>query len=183
MIQKTVHIFISTCNFPLSSDLLCPGGYIKLYTETWGWYLEATLQNVFSSRWNCFNKTTAEVSGFCLTVSRCLFRKPLGGECRQTINWCNNDNVRWHVYNSPVLTGTWLTAKLYLIIRQVTAAYLNYNHRGLLLLAWISSFIHYKVWCEINDPFPNFNGTWAIPFHTLVGAWLPIQPENEVNPC
>ena len=27
-----------------------------------------------------------------------------------------------------------------------------------LILAWISNYIHYKVWDEITNPFLNFNG-------------------------
>ena len=27
-----------------------------------------------------------------------------------------------------------------------------------LISAWISNYIHYEVWDEITDPFPNFNG-------------------------
>ena len=29
---------------------------------------------------------------------------------------------------------------------------------GPLSLTWTSNYIHYKVWDEITDPFPNFNG-------------------------
>ena len=36
-----------------------------------------------------------------------------------------------------------------------------YWHGWTLIPAWISNYIHYKVWYEITYPFPNFNG--AIP--------------------
>ena len=29
--------------------------------------------------------------------------------------------------------------------------------------AWISNYIHYKVWNEITYPFPNFNGCAVKP--------------------
>ena len=32
-----------------------------------------------------------------------------------------------------------------------------YQH-GYLIPAWISHYIHYKVWDEITYPFPNFSG-------------------------
>ena len=33
-----------------------------------------------------------------------------------------------------------------------------FNEHGLTLIpAWITNYIHYKVWGEITDPFPNFN--------------------------
>ena len=33
-----------------------------------------------------------------------------------------------------------------------------YWHGSALILAWISNYIHYKVWDEITYPFLNFNG-------------------------
>ena len=32
------------------------------------------------------------------------------------------------------------------------------NHGLALIQAWISNYIHYKVWDEITHPFLNFNG-------------------------
>ena len=31
-------------------------------------------------------------------------------------------------------------------------------HGGQETSAWINNYIHYKVWNEITNPFPNFNG-------------------------
>ena len=36
---------------------------------------------------------------------------------------------------------------------------LVYFHRLILISAWISIYIHYKVWDEITYPFSHFNGT------------------------
>ena len=33
-----------------------------------------------------------------------------------------------------------------------------YKHGWTLIVAWISNYIHYKVWDEIIYPFLNFNG-------------------------
>ena len=33
-----------------------------------------------------------------------------------------------------------------------------YKHGLTLIPAWIIKYSHYKVWDEINYPFPNFNG-------------------------
>ena len=33
-----------------------------------------------------------------------------------------------------------------------------YQHGLTLIPAWISNYIHYKVWDEITNPFLNFNG-------------------------
>ena len=44
--------------------------------------------------------------------------------------------------------------------------------------AWISNYIHYKVWDEITFPFPNllkFGNGWVISSHTLFGMWLLIH--------
>ena len=49
--------------------------------------------------------------------------------------------------------------------------------------AWTSDYIHYKVWDEITDLFPNFNGEavevweWISNFipHISVGMWLFIH--------
>ena len=56
--------------------------------------------------------------------------------------------------------------------------------------ACISNHTHYKVWDEIIDPFPNFNGEtvevceWISIFsNTLSGMWLFIHAGIEVNPC
>ena len=52
-----------------------------------------------------------------------------------------------------------------------------YQHRLTLIPAWISNYIHYKVWDEITCPFPNFNGAiievweWIRNLsHTLLGV-------------
>ena len=55
--------------------------------------------------------------------------------------------------------------------------------------AWINTDIHYKVWDEITNPFPNFNGAtvavweWIsnfIPHFT--GMWLLIHDVNKISP-
>ena len=33
-----------------------------------------------------------------------------------------------------------------------------YEHKSTFIPAWISNYIHHKVWDEITYPFPNFNG-------------------------
>ena len=43
--------------------------------------------------------------------------------------------------------------------------------------AWISNYIHYKVWAQITDPYPNFNSAT----HTLLGMWVFIHAAIEVN--
>ena len=32
------------------------------------------------------------------------------------------------------------------------------QHALTFILVWISNYIHHKLWDEITDPFPNFNG-------------------------
>ena len=38
-----------------------------------------------------------------------------------------------------------------------------------------------KIWDEITDPFPHFNGTTVILSHTLLGMWLFIQAGIKVK--
>ena len=52
-------------------------------------------------------------------------------------------------------------------------------HLGPLFKAWISNYIHYKVWAQIPDPYPNFNSAT----HTLLGMWVFIHAATEVNLC
>ena len=33
-----------------------------------------------------------------------------------------------------------------------------YSHGLALIPTWISNYTHYKMWDEITNPFPNFNG-------------------------
>ena len=58
-----------------------------------------------------------------------------------------------------------------------------------LILAWISNYIHYKVWDEITYPFLNFNGCtvevkeWISNLsHTLQDMWLLIHAWIKVKP-
>ena len=55
-------------------------------------------------------------------------------------------------------------------------------------LAGISNYIHWKVWCEITYPFPNFTGcsfeVWdwiSNSSHMLLGMWLLINAGIKVN--
>ena len=58
-----------------------------------------------------------------------------------------------------------------------------YKHGLTLIPAWISNYIHYKVWDEIIYPFLNFNGATVISTHTLQGMWLLIHAGIKVKPC
>ena len=42
--------------------------------------------------------------------------------------------------------------------KQLPASGPFYQHGFTLIPAWISNYIHYKVWGEITYPFLNFNG-------------------------
>ena len=54
----------------------------------------------------------------------------------------------------------------------------------------MSNYIHYKVWDEITNPFPNYNsGTtevWELIsnfIHTKLGMWWLIHDRIKFNPC
>ena len=49
--------------------------------------------------------------------------------------------------------------------------------------AWISNYIHYKVWDEITYPFLKFRNGFVISPHTLLGTWLLIHAGIKVKPC
>ena len=51
--------------------------------------------------------------------------------------------------------------------------------------AWISNYIHYKVWDAIKYLFPKFNGcTFAVILsHTLLEMCLLIHTGIKDNPC
>ena len=82
----------------------------------------------------------------------------------------------------------------YIVIQQIILNHLSIFVRDLLLqirinLAWISTYIHYKVWDEITSSFPNFNvqplkfgNGWVISSHTLLGVWTLVQAAIKVNP-
>ena len=62
---------------------------------------------------------------------------------------------------------------------------------GLTLIpAWISKYLHYKVWSALTYLFPNFNGAtvevWARvsnSSHTFLGIWLLTHVGIKVAPC
>ena len=66
-----------------------------------------------------------------------------------------------------------------------------FYYYGLTLIpVWISNYIHYKVWGEIADPFPNFNSVIlkvgkgkVILSHTLLGMGLHIRAGFKFNSC
>ena len=56
--------------------------------------------------------------------------------------------------------------------------------------AWISNYIHYKMWEEITYPFPDFNGAtvevweWINNFIPhFPGMWLLIHGGIKGKPC
>ena len=40
------------------------------------------------------------------------------------------------------------------------------------MLAWISNYIHYKVWDEIAYPYPNFKGA-TVEVWEWIGSFIP----------
>ena len=52
-----------------------------------------------------------------------------------------------------------------------------------LIPAFISYDIHYKMWDEITHPFHPLKFGYVISSHTLLGMWLLIPDEIEINPC
>ena len=81
----------------------------------------------------------------------------------------------------------WSGHRLPLRIFQVRRCFSRSN---LLIPAWISNHIYYKVWDVITYPFPNFNGAtvevweWVnISSHAFLGMWLLIHVGIKSNPC
>ena len=53
----------------------------------------------------------------------------------------------------------------------------------ILIPAWISNYIHYKVWDEITYPFPNFNSC-TIEVWEWIGNFIPHFTEHVITyPC
>ena len=88
----------------------------------------------------------------------------------------------------------WLSARLrYLqcVNNGDNEAWCPFCQYGLTLIpAWISDYVHYKVWDAITYLFPNFNSAtvevwaWISNFsHTVLDMWLLIHAGIKVNPC
>ena len=58
-----------------------------------------------------------------------------------------------------------------------------YQHGLILITAWISNYIHYKVWDEIIYPFPNFNGA-TVEVWEWINDFIPHFPGHVITyPC
>ena len=76
------------------------------------------------------------------------------------------------------------------VIRPSDTTGVFYQYGITLISAWISNYIHDKMWDEITNPFPNLNnGTvevceWMSKFtHTLLNMQLFIHAGVRRNPC
>ena len=97
-------------------------------------------------------------------------------------------NVRKFVFHNPLhntaLSFNSLAPRYETVLRQLHA------HGFTSIPAWISNYIHYKVWDEINylfqtstvEPLKCGKG-YVISSHTLIGMWSLIHVGIKVNPC
>ena len=97
--------------------------------------------------------------------------------------WVINSTV---IYCSNYSSSPWLTIKY----TNKSAPGPFYWHGLTSIPAWISNYIHYKVWNEISYHFPDFIGgtieVWngeVTSSHVLLAIWILIHADITAYPC
>ena len=98
-------------------------------------------------------------------------------------HWCNLEFYAFRVIDNSYKVP--LKSKTNSGHRKVASliAFGLHIYQGLVLLTWISIYIHYKVGGEIIHPFPTFIvWEWISNFIPSLGIWLLIHVGIKVNP-
>ena len=124
-------------------------------------------QSTIALGWSLFLKETQSDCLHCVSLSHRRLRQSSDWKWKYTqspaklpvkaICWSPLDTWKYRLEKeNPIVTNTCCE---YLFYCQALYSRGHFYLHGLTLIpAWISNYIHYKVWDEITYPFLNFNG-------------------------